>query len=338
MSDLLELKEKMRHFYGKYEVYLLPVVRFVLAFATFYLISSRLGYMEKISSLPVTLVIALLCSILPVNAIILFAAVLVLVNLYALSLEVCVTGLLLFLIIGLLYFRFAPKDGYYTLLTPICFTLHIPYAVPVSAGLLKEPATVMSVISGTVVYYFLAGVEENATLLGQVDEEGKSATSKFVIALNQLLGNKEMYLVLATFILMMILVYAIRRMSVDHAWTIAIITGILVGFVMLLAGFLLLGITGRVTWLVIGSVISMVIGLVEQFLFFDLDYSRTERVQFEDDEYYYYVKAVPKMYVPTTDKQVKNFSKRDEDFRKKERITKEDLAKDMDIDRDLLDL
>ena len=27
-----------------------------------------------------------------------------------------------------------------------------------------------------------------------------------------------------------------------------------------------------------------------------------------------------------------------EDFRKKERITKEDLAKDMDIDRDLLDL
>ena len=77
---------------------------------------------------------------------------------------------------------------------------------------------------------------------------------------------------------------------------------------------------------------------MEQFLFFDLDYSRTERVQFEDDEYYYYVKAVPKMYVPTTDKQVKNFSKRDEDFRKKERITKEDLAKDMDIDRDLLDL
>lgn len=32
-----------------------------------------------------------------------------------------------------------------------------------------------------------------------------------------------------------------------------------------------------------------------EFLCFNLDYSRTEKVQFEDDEYYYYVKAVPKV-------------------------------------------
>jgi hypothetical protein len=29
----------------------------------------------------------------------------------------------------------------------------------------------------------------------------------------------------------------------------------------------------------------------------NLDYARTERVQFEDDDYYYYVKAVPKKMV-----------------------------------------
>ena len=36
--------------------------------------------------------------------------------------------------------------------------------------------------------------------------------------------------------------------------------------------------------------------------------SRTERVQFEDDEYYYYVKAVPKMYVAVKEKQVKTIN------------------------------
>ena len=36
-----------------------------------------------------------------------------------------------------------------------------------------------------------------------------------------------------------------------------------------------------------------------------MDYSRTERVQFEDDEYYYYVKAVPKNTVALTEKKVK---------------------------------
>ena len=46
--------------------------------------------------------------------------------------------------------------------------------------------------------------------------------------------------------------------------------------------------------ILVGSIISCVIAFVIQFLFFNLDYSRTERLQFEDDEYYYYVKAVPK--------------------------------------------
>jgi disulfide oxidoreductase YuzD len=36
-----------------------------------------------------------------------------------------------------------------------------------------------------------------------------------------------------------------------------------------------------------------------------VDYTRTERVQFEDDEYYYYVKAVPKNMIAEPKKTVK---------------------------------
>ena len=45
-----------------------------------------------------------------------------------------------------------------------------------------------------------------------------------------------------------------------------------------------------------------------QFFRFNLDYSRTEKVQFEDDEYYYYVKAVPKMTVSAPEKKVKKIT------------------------------
>lgn len=41
---------------------------------------------------------------------------------------------------------------------------------------------------------------------------------------------------------------------------------------------------------------------------FNLDYARTEKVQFEDDEYYYYVKAVPKMAVAVPEKRVKRIT------------------------------
>ena len=54
-------------------------------------------------------------------------------------------------------------------------------------------------------------------------------------------------------------------------------------------------------------------------------------MQFEDDEYYYYVKAVPKIYVSGTDKKVQKFSGEDA------QISRKDLAQEMDIDEDLLD-
>jgi len=43
-------------------------------------------------------------------------------------------------------------------------------------------------------------------------------------------------------------------------------------------------------------------------LCFGVDYGRTENVQFEDDEYYYYVKAVPKMTVAVQAKTVKRIN------------------------------
>ena len=102
----------------------------------------------------------------------------------------------------------------------------------------------------------------------------------------------------------------------------------------MIAGYMLLGISGKRLGVLIGSVVSAAIALVIQFLFFNLDYSRTERLQFEDDEYYYYVKAVPKAFISGTDKKVKRFSGKDENS---ERLTKRQFAREMDIDEDLLD-
>ena len=57
-----------------------------------------------------------------------------------------------------------------------------------------------------------------------------------------------------------------------------------------------------------GTSISFLLGRVLQFFVFNVDYSRTEKVQFEDDEYYYYVKAVPKVTVARAEKKVKQIN------------------------------
>ena len=194
----------------------------------------------------------------------------------------------------------------------------------------------ISVIFGTILYYFLNGIHNNASLLKGV-QGGESADNKFVVSLNQVLANKEMYLVILAFCLAVIVVYNIRRRAVEYAWSIAIGAGILTEFIVLCVGYLVLGISGRILWLVFGSILSTGIGFLIEFLCFNLDYSRTEKVQFEDDEYYYYVKAVPKVNLSSKEKQIKKISGKKNVKRSGERITKKQLAKELDIQEDMLD-
>ena len=333
MVALLEIKEKLVRFYGKYEAYVTPLMRFALALVAFMFINANIGYMKVISTTPVALILSALCSVLPVNAMIAIAALVILLDLYALSLEVLIVGALVFAFIYFVYFRFSPRYGYNAVLAPVCFKLGIPYIVPIGSGLLGEMYSVISVVCGSVIYFFLKGVHENETTLSSASDAAASATSKITIVLNQLLMNKEMFLVVTIFAITTIVVYIIRRMDIDNAWTIAWISGILFEVIGLVSGYLLLGISGKIPGVIIGGIFSAVIALGMQFMFFNVDYTRTERLQFEDDEYYYYVKAVPKSVITGSDKKVKHFHKNEE----KERLTKKKFAQEMDIDEELLD-
>jgi hypothetical protein len=332
MTTLLELKEKIVVFYGKNEVFITPVLKFLMAIVLFLLINSNIGYMKSISTLPVALILSLLCAVIPPGGTIAIAALVVLADMYSLSVEVCLVTLVLFVVIFLVYFRFAPRHGYEILLAPVCFGLNIPCIVPVGMGLLREISAVFTMSCGTVLYFFIKGVKDNAGTLSGTAEETEATTSKIVVALNQLLGNKEMYMVLVIMILTMVIVYMVRRMSIEHAWTIAIVTGTLFETVGLVAGYLLMDIRGWALALILGNIVSVGIAFVLEFLFFNLDYSRTERLQFEDDEYYYYVKAVPKAVIAGSQKKVKRFSGGDSD----ERLTRKKFAEEMEIDENLL--
>ena len=65
MTALLELKQKIKNLYGQYELYLLPVFKFVLAMLYFTWINENMGYMSQLNSMFVVLILALICSILP---------------------------------------------------------------------------------------------------------------------------------------------------------------------------------------------------------------------------------------------------------------------------------
>ncbi|MCH5275143.1 MAG: hypothetical protein J1E65_04840 [Lachnospiraceae bacterium] len=306
MTNLLEIKELIKRIYSKQEVFILPALKFLLALVVLLSINRQLGYMGRIDRLAIVLIVSLLCSFLPIGCSILFSAMFVLMHFYALAIEVALVGFCLFLVMFLLFFRFSPKDSVVVLLTPLCFGLRIPYMMPLAMGLVGTPASAVSVGCGVVVYYLISFVSLNANSFRALDEG--EATVRLRMVIDGMLNNREMMVMMAAFAFTVVVVYIIRRLSIDHSWTIAMIAGTILNVVILLMGDLMYDINISVLALLLGSVVSLALVAVLQFFVFSVDYSRTEKVQFEDDEYYYYVKAVPKMAVAVPAKTVKRIN------------------------------
>lgn len=306
MTGLLELREKIKMIYSKNEVFILPALKFLLAFLVLNTVNGQMGYMTQLDNIAIVLIVALMCSFLPIGSVVLFSALFSLMHMYALALEVAVVGLCVYLLLFLLFFRFGSKESLVVVLTPLLCVLKVPYIMPVAMGLLGTPASAVSVGCGITVYYLLQTVTGSATTISTMGAD--EAIAKLRLIIDGIMNNKEMLVMIAAFAITVIVVYLIRRMAVDYSWTIAMIAGVMTNLVILLVGDLMYDINLSVFNAIVGGILTIVAAKIIEFFRFCVDYSRTEKVQFEDDEYYYYVKAIPKMTVAAPTKTVKRIN------------------------------
>ena len=197
MSSLLEVKEILKRIYAKYEVFIMPVLKFLFTFVALLMVNSRLGYMSKIDNMGIVLIVALLSSFLPFGFALLFAMLFILLHFYALALEVALVGLCVFLVMGLMFLRFSAKDSVAALLTPICFFFKVPYVMPVSMGLVGNPLSFVSVSCGVVIHYLMEFATDNASAIRAIDEGDMAARLRLVI--DGLIDNKTLFVTIMAF-------------------------------------------------------------------------------------------------------------------------------------------
>lgn len=306
MTALLELRENLKKIYSRNEAFILPVIKFLLGVIVLSIINGKMGYMTKLDNMAIVLIVSLLCSFLPTGFMAFFAMMFAVLHMYALSIETAAVGLVVFLLLYLLFLRFTAKEALVVVLTPVLCMLKLPYVMPVAMGLIGTPASCVSVGCGVVVYYLLQTVITNAPTINSMGAE--EATAKLRLLIDGMLGNKAMLVMIAAFAITVIVVYLIRRMSVDHSWTIAMVAGVMIEAMILLVGDLMYDTNLSIVSALLGAVVTLIACKIIEFFRFCLDYSRTEKVQFEDDEYYYYVKAVPKMTVAAPTNTVKKIN------------------------------
>lgn len=307
---ILEVRAHILRFLQKFQLVVEPVIKFIIAFAVFRSINNAIGHHVTLMSLPAELLLSLLGTFTPSVLLVLLAAVVSLVHVYVASPILAILVAVLMVILYCFIARFSGKYGYVVLAVPILYLLKIPYVVPLILGLVATPTAIVPVACGVIVYRLFV-VINSVVLVG--DTMGiEDILLMYIDVIDRLLADKQMLLTIGVFFIVILVMYLMRKLSIEYVFEISIAVGAIVCILGFLVADTILQTELNIIAMVFGTVGSMLIALVFQFFRLALDYTAVERVQFEDDDYYYYVKAVPKINLTVPQRSVKKISEKAE--------------------------
>ena len=291
-------------------------LKFILGLVVFNTINANIGFMERATSGMITLVLAIISALLPLAVMVLSAVGLILLHFNELGLAIVIITVVVFLMLYIFYFRFTPGRTWVILFVPLAFYFNVPFVIPVVFGLLSTPVMVVPAMAGTVVFYLLSFVQHMQAMLyaeGGLDYvqgaevlyngeeglvDGLVENLEYIVEfITVILTNHEQWLMAFILGIGVLLVYAVRTRSFMHCWKVAYI-GYIMWFlfaVRFVGGTMEIYIPSDIMWR--SAIVALILGVVLEFMFFKVDYSKTQYMQFDDNDYYYYVKAIPKDFV-----------------------------------------
>lgn len=304
MTQMLVYRERLIKFYQNNAPVLNALFRFILGVISFHAINHIVGYQPELNHWYVEFLLGVIGVILPGSAFVFLLAAFSLMHiLYVSPLLALVVGII-YAVLYCSYIKFVPKHGYIIVAFPILLYLHLGYAIPIYLGLIMTPLAVIPITCGVAIYYLLQ------TITSVVSTSTDTSINLYQLVLQQFWKNEEMYVVLFIFSIVAILVYLIRKRESDHAFEWSIVAGTACNSVLFLIANYAFTIHIGIIAMLLDSLASMVAVLLFQFMRLALNYGSVENLQFEDEEYYYYVRAVPKISVAAPDKSVKKFNVR----------------------------
>ena len=310
LTKLLEFRGMARSFFQKYQLIIEPIFRFIIAYMAFHTINNALAYNTTVANPIIELGMAAVGAFLPPVVLILLCAILAILQVYSASPILAALVVVIFAVLYCFIARFSGKYGYAVVAVPILFVFKMPYLIPLLLGMIATPMAIFPTVSGVIVYYVFKVIQEAAT---RQDITSLDATlALYIDVVNSLFKHKEMFITAAIFAAVILIMWLVRRMRFEFVFEITIVLGAIVNILGFLLANLQLDINLGTGSMILGTIISTLLVFIAQFFRVVLDYTSVEHVQFEDDDYYYYVKAVPKIDVAMLQKNVTTFSDTEE--------------------------
>lgn len=302
MAQLVDLKENIFAFYRKNAVYIRPAFKAALAFLLLLFFSRMFGYNSRINKIYIFAVISAMQAVMPVSFIFYISAILIAANLWMVSPEIMFVFLAVIAACWLAVVRIDRRYTLLAVLTPVLFFLKVEYLLPVIAGMVVGIGGVLPVAGGIMVYYISVYTREVSNLLATTSGNETGLGMQRMIQLLSI--DRGLLVILVSFCLVVFISAVLYRMFHERAWVFTVIIGNVALALLLLSGRLIFELDYTIWRVFLECILAVGIAGIYQFFRGIGDVSRMEKVSFEDDEYIYYVKAVPKIKVSVTERSV----------------------------------
>lgn len=335
MMAVLVLKTRIKDLYEKHYKVLRPMLKILISAGVLGSILYQFPFAPGLRyyAVPLVILLALFCGFIPDLAVLCVAVALMIAEVAAASTISAFAFLILIIIYFLLFGRYTDRQSYIVFLIPVLWEMNIAYTVPIIAALFFSPAMIPACIVGVLIRYFLAGVKQYFLLSQSAVDTGNTMAGLQYI-FDHITKNREMVMYMITFSVAYLLVFAVRKGRYNYASQIGIFVGLVICMAGVISGDILWSVDSDIKRLLLGVAVSALIAYVVQFFHMSLDYTGIRKLQFEDDEYFYYVKAVPKLKVAVVDKTVTRIEEEKDtdvlDLKDEiEKVLGEDLGQDM---------
>lgn len=321
MRTLAEVKERIIDIYMWHPLIMGMAAKFAVSLLALLVVRNSIGFNDILSNTLFIVFFSAVCSVMPFSLMLVTMAAYCAVQIFSLSTGLGVVAGVLFAIMYLIFFRFDSKRGYVILLIPLLCVIKLPILIPLVLAVAAPSASAIGVVCGLVSYYFLHYIHIYAPVYQGMTENSTGELKKMSMCLQDLLAYKEMIFTILCVLIMFFVVYYAKKIRVNRSNEMAISTGAGAYLILIIISSMMIGsITyTKLAWFVFTAVVSCLIAMVISNAVLPLDYNRTELLEFEDDEYKYYVRAVPKASVARRNLKIKRIYSRKQHSNRKEK-------------------
>ena len=293
MTEIFVMRDRINRFVKEYETWFLIIAKFIGMMFVFSCVNSQLGYFEVLNNPMVNILLAAVIA----------------AHMVKLSVLLAVLTVVVMLIVYLMFLKFAPGQSVVLLAVPVLMQYNLHYMIPILAGMYFSPYAVVPAVIGLFMVKFLGYACAAVSMTGtgmSINLEG--ATEAISTIFGQLADDKSIWAYAIAAAVTMTVVYLISQLSFDYAWYAAIVAGAAAEIIVTFFCAAAFGTELNIIMTNVGIIIGTLLAVFLQFMKCAVDYSRKEYIQFEDDDYYYYVKAVPKINVANADVRIKHIN------------------------------